>query len=318
MEIYYDDLQEGMWFQGLHPALGQAPLLSFPNKQHGPPALIKVLSYDHPDIVLVDNGNPVLVVERTREVPSGHNVGQRFARLVAAAQMRVPVVYFGPYAAYKHGGDTQGPRYMNLRLFYALAKVATIERTAVTIIRWPVDRGYELVQTPAKDTRMREYLTLFFSLYATQGLPGMLTYIMQSSFETEQEAERREFISQQVRKPEQYDQPPESVRIAPWQAIPELASANPNNLQHHQTVCYKVGMKHIRSDPFTGAAMLYLYLYGGGMLQRRSDLVLYFPDISKAEWRTTAANSARKDIRLFKLAADGILFSDGYLPKGSL
>ena len=45
-----------------------------------------VLSYDRPDIILVDGDTPILVVEETVEVPSGHNVGQRFARIAAAAQ----------------------------------------------------------------------------------------------------------------------------------------------------------------------------------------------------------------------------------------
>jgi len=314
MEVYYDNLQEGIWFRDLHPALSQADLLPFPQERDGPPSLIKALSYDRPDVVLVDKGNPILVVERTREVPSGHNVGQRFARLVAAAQMQVPVVHFFPYAAYKHGGATQGPRYMNLRLFHALAKLAVIEHTAVTTINWPVDQNYELIQTPAKDARVKGYLALFLSLYSAYRLPSMLNRIMQSPFEAAQEAERQEFVSRQVVNPGQYDQPPPSVMIAPWQSIAELAPGNPANLRHSETIFYAVGMKYIRSDPYVGAAMLYLYLYGGGMQGRTRDLVLYFPNITQTMWYASAANTSRKDIRLFKLVADGILFSDGYLP----
>jgi len=318
MEIYYDNLQEGIWFQGLHPNLANAALVPFPAGVVGPPPLRAILSYDRPDIVLVDRANPILVLERTIEVPSGHNVGQRFARLVAAAQARVPLVYFGPYAAYKHGGATQGPRYMNLRLFYALDKLAQIEKTAVTIINWPVDESYEIVQTPFKDIRVQAYLELFFSLYSTYGLPGMLKHIMQSSFEEEQEAERREFIARQVVQPEQYDQPPPSVKISPWQSLPKLASQNPRNLSCSETVFYRIGMQYIRSDPYTGMAMLYGYLYCGGMRNRTRDLVLYFPNIDQQTWRATARDSDRKDIRLYRLVADGILFSDGYLPKSSL
>ena len=319
MEIYYDSIQEGMWFKQLHSALRDATLVRFPSAQDGPPSLRKVLSYDRPDIVLVDKGNPILVLERTIEVPSGHNVGQRFARLVAAAQMQVPSVYFGPYAAYKHGGKTQGPRYMNLRLFYALANLAKIENTAITTIKWPVDQNYEIIQTTSKDTRVRAYLNLFFSLYNTYGLPDMLKHIMHSSFEHEQEIERQQFISTQVVRPEQYDSPPPSVRIAPWQSIKKLASESPRNLNCRETVFYTVGMTYIRSDPYTGMAMLYSYLYCGGMQNRTRDLVLYFPHIAQDMWRTTSSEvSDRKDIRLYRLVADGILFSDGYLPKSSL
>ena len=109
-EIYYDDLQEGMWFKSLNPSFGEAVLHPITGASSVNPALAPVLQYDRPDIVLTDSGKPILVIERTVEVPSGHNVGQRFARLAAAAQAKIPLVYFGPYAAYKHGGETQGPR----------------------------------------------------------------------------------------------------------------------------------------------------------------------------------------------------------------
>ena len=95
LKIYYDSIQEGHWFKKLHPKLDSAELHPFPSKGKGDVRLAKVLAYDRPDIVLTDHDEPILVVERTVEVPSGHNVGQRFARLAAAAQMRVPCVYFG-------------------------------------------------------------------------------------------------------------------------------------------------------------------------------------------------------------------------------
>jgi len=317
MNIYYDAIQEGVWFQQLHEGLLNAELLPFPNRGNGPQGLQQVLAYDMPDIVLVDDGNPILVLERTREVPSGHNVGQRFARLVAAAQMRVPVVYFGPYAAYKHGGATQGPRYMNLRLFYALGQMARIERTAVTTINWPVDENYELVQTPRKDKRVREYLNLFFDLYGTLAFGMLPDQIRNSQFERQQEAERKTFISSEVARPEEYGSPPDSVTIAPWRQLSQLAREHPQNLSHGETVLYQVGMRYIRSDPYTGMAMLYSYLYCSGLRQRTRNLVLHFPHITKQAW-SSLAGSDRKDIRLYRLSADGILFRDGYLPHDAL
>ena len=163
--IYYDAYQEGKWFQGLHEDLRDCELKPFPTGGDGPPLLVKALSIDRPDIILMDGEKPVLMVERTEEVPSGHNVGQRYGRLAAAAQMRLPSVYFFPYAAYKHGGKTQGPRYANLRLFCALQRMATVEKTAITTINWPVDKDYEVIKSPVKDSRIKKYLELFLDLY---------------------------------------------------------------------------------------------------------------------------------------------------------
>lgn len=316
MEIYYDSLQEGLWFKNLHHSLKDTTLHPFPTN-NGPTNIMRALSYDRPDIILVDGSQPILVLERTVEVPSGHNVGQRFARLVAAAQMGVPIVYFGPYAAYKHGGATQGPRYMNLRLFAALKKLGEIEGTSVTTINWPVDNKYEIIQLPTiRDGRIKSYLNLFFDLYSKQGLSNLTVSITNSPFQLEQEEEQKMFTTKSVVEPEQYDSPPDSVLIQPWRMIPILASEHPLNLNAIETVLYKIGMTYVRSDPYTGMAMLYSYLYCGGMRNRSRDLVLHFPYISKEQWRTTASRGNRKDIRLFRLSADGVLFSDGYLPNG--
>ena len=91
MEIYYDNLQEGTWFKGLNPSFKSAKLIAINDIVVGTP-VAKALEYDRPDIILADNGIPILVVERTIEVPTGHNVGQRFARLAAAAEAKIPLV----------------------------------------------------------------------------------------------------------------------------------------------------------------------------------------------------------------------------------
>ena len=310
LRIYYDDIQEGVWFQSLHADLEEVELVSISNTDRASPQIQKILSYDRPDIVLADSDDPILVIERTIEVPSGHNVGQRFARLAAAAQCKVPVVYFGPYAAYKHGGATQGPRYMNLRLFYALELMSKIEDVAITTINWPVDENYEIIRSPEKDDRIKQYLNLFFDIYYRMSLPEVNASIIKSKFEQEQLNGRRIFIREQVKKPEQYDSPPSSVVIGPivGEVIPY------SKLKHAETVLYKIGMTYIRSDPYTGMVMLYDYLYAGGPNKRNRNIVLHMPNITQSMWYK-ASNSSRdrKDIRLYKLSSDGILFKDGYI-----
>lgn len=267
--------------------------------------------------MLAENNQPILVLERTVEVPSGHNVGQRFARLVAAAQLHVPTVYFGPYVAYKHGGATQGPRWMNLRLFHALNDLGYIEGSAVTTIRWPVDEAYEIIQDPAiRDKRVKEYLDLFLNLYSLYGVPGMTGPLASSAFQNEQLAEQLDFAADEVKNPEQYDAPPDSVWIGPWKSMASLLSEEPRNLTTEETVVYRVGMTYVRSDPYAGMAMLYSYLYCGGMKTRTRNLVLHFPQISMTQWVQAASRGDRKDVRLFRLAGDGLLLSDGYLPRG--
>lgn len=313
-QIYHDSIQEGSWFQGLDARLSHAQLHDFPKAKDLPShhqLLQKALSYDRPDIILCHNDVPVLVVERTIEVPSGHNVGQRFARLVAAAEHGIPVVYFGPYAAYKHGGVTQGPRYMNLRLFYSLDELGRVFGTAVTPINWPVDRDYEIIRDPSKDVRMRLYLDLFLNYYHRNGMQGISRHIMDSEFEAYQIRERDQFIQTEVQRPEQYNGPPNSVTFQSKRSLARLHSVlNNSAIPGAECVVYNIGMTYVRSDPYTGMSLLYSFLYCGGLTNRTRALVLHFPNISITTWNEAASNSSRKDVRLYKLAADAIIFSD--------
>lgn len=313
--IYFDSIQEGAWFQNLHRDLRESELAPFPSPKelvNYHPELQNALSLDRPDIILCDDGVPILVVERTIEVPSGHNVGQRFARLVAAARHRIPVVYFGPYKAYKHGGATQGPRYMNLRLIYALDNMRDIYQTPVTTINWIVDDDCEIIRDESKDTRMKEYLSLFLELYKTGSFEALRRQIIASEFEKEQHKERGEFIDADVRNPEQYEGPPNSVAILNYRDMlathPALADCE---LIDRESVLYNVGMRYVRSDPYTGMSLLYTYLYCGGLEDKQRNMVLNFSNLPKELWDAVAAKDTRKDVRLYKMVADCIIFPDG-------
>lgn len=318
MEIYYDSLQEGNWFKGLHPDFSDASLIPINDIKVGTP-VAKALEYDRPDIILVDKNEPILVIERTIEVPTGHNVGQRFARLAAAAEAKIPLVYFGPYMARKHGGETEGPRYMNLRLFYALDIVADINKTAVTTINWPVDAKCELLRTPAKDQRMKEYLDIFLMAYKKSGVEAVNKALIESGFSAQQAQEREDFIKEFVKSPKRYDLPPPSVEVMDVKTFTGMTKIPSQILTNFQEVVfYDIGMRYVRSDPYTGTGMLYQYLYVLGEKSIKRALVLHFPNISQAMWDTASRSGRRKDVRLFKHIADLIVLKDGLWVRESL
>ncbi len=311
MEIYYDSLQEGTWFQGLNPVLKTAKLIPINDIVVGTP-VAKALEYDRPDIILADSGIPILVIERTIEVPTGHNVGQRFARLAAAAEAKIPLVYFGPYMARKHGGATSGPRYMNLRLFYTLDILADINKSAVTTINWPVDSKCELLRTSDKDKVMKEYLDLFLNNYRKSGIEGVRKALLATGFNGDRAKEREEFIKKYVRKPKEYDLPPPSVQIIDTPSFVKNRKLSKELLKGFQEVVfYQVGMTYVRSDPYTGTGMLYQYLYVLGEKSIKRALVLHFPHITQKMWDKASISGKRKDVRLFKHIADLIIFKDG-------
>lgn len=318
--IYCDDLQEGLWFKNLNRAFNDSAIQIIPTRKKDiiEDGLLHVLKYDRPDIILKHNENVILVIERTIEVPSGHNVGQRFGRLVAAAENRIPVVYFGPYAAYKHGGATAGPRYMNLRLFYALEAMSKIHNTAITTINWPVDSDYEIVKNPSKDERLKVYLDLFLSHYSKHCMHEINESIMRSNFQKMQKDEQISFAKNEIRGPEQYDIPPESVSIINQSKFRELHLPNFDNFtsSYDEFVLYNVGMTYVRSDPYAGMSALYKYLYVDIDTSLKRALVLNFPHINTNTWKTL--NPTRKDYRMFKEFSNGIIFKDGFLDKDNL
>ena len=314
-QVFCDSLQEGLWFINLHGDFRDAQLVVIPNTQREQAryGIDKVLQYDRPDIILKDKGEVIFVLERTVEVPSGHNVGQRFGRLVAAAKERIPVVYFGPYMAYKHGGITAGPRYMNLRLFYSLKNVSDYYNTAITTINWPVDSKCEVLKIPAKDRRLIEYLELYLRYYNTNGMQGLTEYIKNSKFQEEQYAEQKSFANREIQNPEQYDVPPDSVEIMSRRQFEREYTRIPGLSRSIQYIeVYHVGMKHIRSDPYTGMAALYHYLYGNDNLIQ----ILHFPNIYSEEWRHLRAST--KTYRMYREFCTGILFADGLIMQEDL
>ena len=309
LTILYDEPQEAEWFRSLNTGLADTTEMAITDARNRL-GMQDVLSYDRPDIILVDGDTPILVVEETVEVPSGHNVGQRFARIAAAAQAGVPSLYFGPYVAKKHGGITAGPRYMNVRLFHALDAVERTTGTAVTTINWPIDVRFEVRRDQAKDADVRDYVATFLALYASEpNLSRLNEDLLLSDIHRRMVAERNAFVSTSIRNPKQYDSPPPSVKIL---TLSEFTQRHGQLYEKLQTVTelviYKVGMTSIRSDPYTGMSMLYRYLY---VLEDPSRaLVLWFPNITEMMWRAAAASGNRKDVRLFRVAADAILFAD--------
>ena len=314
-QVFCDSLQEALWFIDLNDRLKNAEIITIPNTQRDQAefGIDIVLQYDRPDIILKHGDQIILVIERTVEVPSGHNVGQRFGRLVAAAEKRIPVVYFGPYKAYKHGGGTAGPRYMNLRLFYSLKKVAEYYNSAITTINWPVDTQCEIIKTAEKDDHIKIYMDLFFSYYDRNGFEGLTEYLKDSDFQQEQYEEQAQFAQSEIRNPEQYNIPPDSVQIMSVNEFEQQFCEIPGDASNiRQIVLYNIGMQKIRSDPYAGMAALYYFLYGGADVMQ----ILYFPNIKSNAWYRL--QQATKTYRMYKEFCTAILFQNGLVLKNNL
>jgi len=321
--IFYDSLHEGEWIRSLHPHFSKASLIPIIDPGNNIPSIDQLIAYDRPDVIISYEGRPFLVIERTEEVPSSHNCGQRFARIVRASELGVPVIYFFPFVAQKHGAESRerqrfgkaNQRYVNPRLFSAFERIEEIHDTLIIPISWPVDSEYELLRTPEKDVEIKCVLHEIVKwLECRKDLTklGVQPNIVESKAKASREKDTR------YRSTKKNRGPPPSVRIERTSAIVEEYRINEpvttKLLKRDRSVVYRMGMRYLRSDPYAGTLALYDYLYARTGPNNRSlheCVVTHAPNIDSNDWnRIRETGSQRKDVSLFRLFSDCIILGD--------
>lgn len=309
-QIYFDAFQEAKWFQSLNKEFENSELL--PINQAKDPEALKLLRYDKPDIILIKDGKAVLALEKTTEVPTGHNVGQRFARIVCSAEEKIPFIYFFPFLAMKHG-EYASACWVNARLLETMKKLREIHTTPIMAINWECDNKYELIRDGSQDIFLKEVVDDLVRHDFSDKTPilGKVYEIMGAKF---QEA--------LTRHPQYSDLPPTAREVITKEYLENLKTKYRNlNFDERVTsreksLVYDIGMKYVRSDPYTGTQLIYDYLLarrGVTPRERVMNIILRMPNIPKALWEKAATSKSRKDIRLYTKFADLIELSDAVI-----
>lgn len=309
-QIYFDAFQEAKWFQSLDIEFSGAELL--PINQAKDTEALRLLRYDKPDIILLKDGKAVLALEKTTEVPTGHNVGQRFARIVCSAEEKIPFIYFFPFLAMKHG-EYASACWVNARLFEAMKKLGEIHKTPILAINWECDTSYELIRDGSQDFFLKEVIGDFVKYNFNSKIP-----ILDKVYEVM----RVKFQEALTRHPQYSDLPPTARETITKEYIANLKTRYGNLTiselinSREKSLIYDIGMKYVRSDPYTGTQLIYDYLLarkGVTPKERTMNIILRMPNISKALWGKAAESKNRKDIKLYTKFADLIELSDGVI-----
>ncbi len=307
-KIYYDAFQEAKWFQSLDKEFKDAELLSI--NQARDAEVLRLLRYDKPDIILLKDGKAVLALEKTTEVPTGHNVGQRFARIVCSAEEKVPFIYFFPFLAMKHG-EYASACWVNARLLEAMKKLSEIHKTPIIAINWECDVNYELIRDGSQDLFLKQVIANFIKYGFTGKVP-----ILDKAYE----AMKAKFQEALNRHPQYSALPPTAKETITKEYLANLKAKyrnfNANELinSREKSLIYDIGMKYVRADPYTGTQLIYDYLLarkGPTPKERTMNMILRMPNISKTLWGKAAKDKNRKDIKLYTKFADLIELSDG-------
>lgn len=312
-DIYYDSLTEASWFASLHPAfnLRNNRFHLIERRGNNPELIEKITEYDKPDIILVKDGRPLLVIEITQEVPTGHNVGQRFARLVRAVELGIPTIYFFPFDARKHG-EYAGICNLNIRLLKAAKNMLSIHNTPLLCVSWITDADGEIIVDGTENNQIKEILDSYVESGFNKNAPGIQRQLQIM----DEEYTRRLNI-----RPSYATVPP-SVQEYKTDRFIEYFNLNdiPENFcSREKTFVYTMAMtpdKCKRQDPYTGTTFIYDYMMcrnGENVSDKYNNLVLHFPNITKETWLEKNPNNPHTKSCNWYLTANLMLFNNGYL-----
>ena len=312
LDIYYDSLTEASWFASLNPEFNFSDNNYHVIERRGNnPAIIdEITSYDKPDIIVLRNNKPLLVIEMTQEVPTGHNVGQRFARLVRAIEMHVPTIYYFPFDAMKHG-DNANICNLNIRLLKAAEVMLEIHDTPLLCVNWITDDNGEIITDGSENDRIKEILASYVSSGYNKCCPEFVNEINNM---------KREYIKR-LNNRSSYAKLPPSVTVEKTSDIVkqfDIDDAEQSFYDRTQIYVYKMAMtpeKCKRQDPYTGTTFIYDYLVcrtGDDVSQKKCNLALWFPKITKDTWFRKNPNDTTTKSCNWYLTANILLFKDGY------
>lgn len=318
IEIYCDDLQEGLWFKKLLAHFNESEIKTIKAKGANPSYIERFLRYDRPDIILVIDKEPKLVIEKTSEVPTGHNVGQRFARIANSAEEGAMFIKFFPFKARKHGRYT-GICYVNARLFVAFEKMMELHKIPVLAINWPCDSNGELIRNGSEDKEVRLLINELVKFNFTPNLCPNVERI---------KAEMKKEYNDRIKMHPAYKRPPPTVQILKTsnyinmlnQKFPnEVKELSQRFLNREETLVYRFSMteEHCRrEDPYTGTQFIYDYIWcrnGVEPTDKYRNLVLTSPLIRKSVWLRANPNNPDRKSWLYYVISNLIVLKDGII-----
>jgi len=316
IKIYCDALQEGEWFKNLSTSFKNAELLEIESRGKNPKIIEQLIEYDRPDIILVVDGKIKLALEKTEEVPTGHNVGQRFARIVKSAELQVPFIYFCPFVAMKHG-KYANKCFINARLFTAIENMSNIHDVLILVMNWVADKNYELIRDGREDAELKllmgELLSNNFNFEKSKIVKNILKRM-------NEERENR------IKMHPSYEEPPNTVKIVSTSSLVSKLKEKFGDfkisdrfIKNSETIFYVLGMTPEncrREDPFTGTQLVYDYYWcrtGEKISDRKRNLVLNIPLVTKKRWLEANPNEIHKKRHLYYSIPDILILKDGII-----
>jgi hypothetical protein len=249
------------------------------------------------------------VLEKTREVPTGHNVGQRVARLVRSAEYSLPTIFFLPFDARKHGKYSSVCS-INTRLIRAMFAMATIHNCPVLPVSWPCDEDGQLLVDGTENEKLK---ILVSAILQPSSNPDQ---IKNYERELQLDLERREDVFPNYKKL------PASATVIATASLGidfGTSSGGKRMSSREESLVYVMDMsedKCKRQDPYTGMQFIYDYGWlrtGKTPIDRTKNLILHVPNVTKKVWLEKNPNDVTRKSCNWYLTADAIVLKDGVI-----
>lgn len=143
--------------------------------------LLPMIKYDHPDIVITKNGQPICVTEFMTHTPQWQHPAQRFARIYGSVSHKIPAVLIAPNRKTKL--ERKGKEYTSVSyklsdsVKYLFKITEKISGTPTRIFEWGDLDGYLKLDkksptAPYKDKKISEWFSLINSIVLGNEIPA--------------------------------------------------------------------------------------------------------------------------------------------------
>ena len=277
-----------------------------------PDHLRKILYLDCPDIIVEKDGEPLFSIEESKEAGTGHNVFQRFARLAASVENKVPAFFIYPQAklVYRESNDSIRWDNINPLIFKAMDSMMALYEIPAFLFYFPSVYGMHEASAYIKDKGLLH--DKMYSACPASDSPGMkkmfdfidcivdkarnnvkCKYLQNSLFRDYREWMLREYGKLIGDKDVFSKSPLSSVKLVPTEVFIKYLSKQESSDYHlgaflksrKMTAIYCVNAA-FRGDPYPGAlaAVDYILCREGQTYEDRSkNLVLLFGELNYDE-----------------------------------
>lgn len=309
LKVFADSKEELIWFKNLDSRLENVDFEMLSETDNS--IINELIRYDRPDIIVMSENTPLLVLEKTNEVPSGHNISQRFARIARSCELNTDTIIMFPFEGRKHG-DYESKCYASPRYFEFFDALMDIHNVQVLPVNHPCYYDGELVPSQSGGD---EYISKVITRLINKN--WVLDKIDTKFIDNMADKSKQKGIENSYTWP----YPPNSVRRDKTEEL--INKYDNDNVSSYiqsrdESVVLTGDLEKVRysGDPYVGKMYLYDYLEcrnGPTPSFRSSNLFLHIPNFSKDKWLSEIPLDTNNKWSVLYSMADGIIFKDSII-----